>query len=325
MHTYNQIGPNVGQFQPPGSRPKITTTMWEDEKTLCYQVEANGISVVRRADNNMINGTKLLNVAKMTRGRRDGILKAEKTRHVVKIGSMHLKGVWIPFDRALIMAEREKIVDILYLLFVKDIHSIIQQGTPTSKVGQYIVNKLDKTNELIQDLSLEDRKSYNDSTTGYYGSTTSAPVNYYGSVLSATGPNSSVSANSGAANGASSGPSVTAPAGTGSNVPPSSSAIKPFNVTSGNNDQSYYTSQYGNQMPQMISNDVKDDRNENDKSKERISNNSNISTTGGGNLENSNVEGHDDDGDQEDEDDEEEDDEDDEDDGEEDDENDADY
>jgi len=42
----------------------------------------------------MINGTKLLNVAKMTRGRRDGILKAEKQKTVVKIGPMHLKGVW---------------------------------------------------------------------------------------------------------------------------------------------------------------------------------------------------------------------------------------
>jgi hypothetical protein len=46
------------------------------------------------SDNHMINGTKLLNVAGMTRGRRDGILKSEKVRHVVKIGPMHLKGVW---------------------------------------------------------------------------------------------------------------------------------------------------------------------------------------------------------------------------------------
>lgn len=46
------------------------------------------------ADNHMINGTKLLNVAGMTRGRRDGILKSEKLRKVVKIGPMHLKGVW---------------------------------------------------------------------------------------------------------------------------------------------------------------------------------------------------------------------------------------
>ncbi|GMF01347.1 unnamed protein product [Ambrosiozyma monospora] len=52
------LSPNAGQIQPPGLRPKITTTMWEDEKTLCYQVEANGVAVVRRADNNMINVRK---------------------------------------------------------------------------------------------------------------------------------------------------------------------------------------------------------------------------------------------------------------------------
>ncbi len=53
----------------------------------------NGL-IIQIADNHMINGTKLLNVAGMTRGRRDGILKSEKVRHVVKIGPMHLKGVW---------------------------------------------------------------------------------------------------------------------------------------------------------------------------------------------------------------------------------------
>lgn len=103
----------------------VITTMWEDENTLCYQVEANGVNVVRRADNNFINGTKLLNVTRMTRGRRDGILKAEKVRHVVKIGSMHLKGVWIPFERAQIMAQRENILDLLYPLFVPDIESLL--------------------------------------------------------------------------------------------------------------------------------------------------------------------------------------------------------
>lgn len=83
-----------GQTQPPGHKMKVSATLWEDEHTLCYQVEARGISVARREDNGMINGTKLLNVSGMTRGRRDGILKAEKNRRVVKIGPMHLKGVW---------------------------------------------------------------------------------------------------------------------------------------------------------------------------------------------------------------------------------------
>jgi protein SOK2 len=103
----------TGQIQPSGKKPRVTATLWEDENSLCFQVEVEGVCVARREgklwaqeggllrtlaygllDNHMINGTKLLNVAGMNRGRRDGILKSEKTRHVVKIGPMHLKGVW---------------------------------------------------------------------------------------------------------------------------------------------------------------------------------------------------------------------------------------
>ena len=91
---YSQAFDTTGQVAPPGMKPRVTATLWEDEGSLCFQVEANGVCVARREDNHMINGTKLLNVAGMTRGRRDGILKSEKTRHVVKIGPMHLKGVW---------------------------------------------------------------------------------------------------------------------------------------------------------------------------------------------------------------------------------------
>ncbi|CAG80478.1 YALI0D01573p [Yarrowia lipolytica CLIB122] len=115
----------TGQNPPPGVKPKVTTTSWEDEGTLCFQVEARGICVARREDNDMINGTKLLNVAGMTRGRRDGILKGEKLRHVVKAGAMHLKGVWIPYDRALEFANKEKIIDLLFPLFVRDIKSVL--------------------------------------------------------------------------------------------------------------------------------------------------------------------------------------------------------
>lgn len=103
----------TGQVAPPGVKPRVTATLWEDEGTLCFQVDVKGTCVARRegkathsklralflmsltwTDNHMINGTKLLNVAGMTRGRRDGILKSEKQKHVVKIGPMHLKGVW---------------------------------------------------------------------------------------------------------------------------------------------------------------------------------------------------------------------------------------
>lgn len=56
----------------------------------------------------------------MSRGKRDGILKNEKGRVVVKVGAMHLKGVWIPFQRARDLATKFKIVDLLYPLFADD-------------------------------------------------------------------------------------------------------------------------------------------------------------------------------------------------------------
>ncbi|RPA79649.1 apses-domain-containing protein [Ascobolus immersus RN42] len=115
----------TGQIAPPGAKPQVTAMLWEDEGSLCFQVEANGVCVARREDNHMINGTKLLNVAGMTRGRRDGILKSEKQRHVVKIGPMHLKGVWIPFERALDFANKEKITELLYPLFVHNISALM--------------------------------------------------------------------------------------------------------------------------------------------------------------------------------------------------------
>ncbi|KAI9299414.1 transcription regulator HTH, apses-type DNA-binding domain-containing protein [Cunninghamella echinulata] len=104
----------------PMQRPKLTTTVWEDEGTLCYQVDAKSVCVARRQDNDMINGTKLLNVVGMSRGKRDGILKNEKGRVVVKVGAMHLKGVWITFDRAKDLAAKFKITDLLYPLFTED-------------------------------------------------------------------------------------------------------------------------------------------------------------------------------------------------------------
>ncbi|CDS06303.1 hypothetical protein LRAMOSA08831 [Lichtheimia ramosa] len=101
-------------------KPKLTTTVWEDQCTLCYQVDVNNVCVTRRQDNDMINGTKLLNVVGMSRGKRDGILKNEKGRLVVRVGAMHLKGVWITYQRAKDLALKYKIMDLVYPLFAED-------------------------------------------------------------------------------------------------------------------------------------------------------------------------------------------------------------
>ncbi|KAJ2694951.1 hypothetical protein H4R19_005876 [Coemansia spiralis] len=124
-------------YYPP--RARLTTTLWEDEQTLVYQVDCRGICVARRHDDNMINGTKLLNVVGMSRGKRDGILKNEKGRRVVKVGPMHLKGVWIPFDRARFLAEQFKVIDALFPIFQPDpnsyLYGTIPMASPTSAAG----------------------------------------------------------------------------------------------------------------------------------------------------------------------------------------------
>lgn len=102
-------------------KPRTTTAYWPEESTTCYQVRAHEVVVSRRGSDNYINGTKLLNVTGMTRGRRDGILKAEAGRKVVRSGPMNLKGVWIPFARAVEIARNEGVYQLLYPLFVEDV------------------------------------------------------------------------------------------------------------------------------------------------------------------------------------------------------------
>ncbi|KAI9270724.1 hypothetical protein BDA99DRAFT_328127 [Phascolomyces articulosus] len=131
-HHYHHHPISPPGFGPPASlsRPKLTTTVWEDEGTVCYQVDAKGICVARRADNEMINGTKLLNVVGMSRGKRDGILKNEKDRVVIKVGAMHLKGVWITLRRAKYLATKFRICDILYPLFEDDPKKFVYATSP---------------------------------------------------------------------------------------------------------------------------------------------------------------------------------------------------
>lgn len=114
-------------------KPRIATTFWENENTICYQVEYNKIVVSRRQDSNYVNATKLLNATGISRGKRDGILKAEKTKEVVKVGSMKLKGVWLPFERAAEFARNEGFDELLYPLFVKDIKGYLRSTESQTK------------------------------------------------------------------------------------------------------------------------------------------------------------------------------------------------
>lgn len=115
----------IGQIKSVGMKRSLNSMLWHDENTLCILVEAKGVCVARREDNDMINGSKLLNVAGMTRDRRNSLLKQEKTRLVIEVAPMVLKGTWIPYDRALELANEAKITDRLYPLFVHDIGTLL--------------------------------------------------------------------------------------------------------------------------------------------------------------------------------------------------------
>lgn len=109
------------------TKPRIATTFWESEKTTCFQVQAHKVVVSRRESDDYVNGTKLLNVTGMTRGKRDGLLKTEKGRVVIRNGPMNLKGVWIPFNRASEIARNEGVDKLLYPLFVNQIRDFFQE------------------------------------------------------------------------------------------------------------------------------------------------------------------------------------------------------
>lgn len=112
----------TGQISPPHAKKlRLSATLWEMEGVICFHVDIDGHCIARREDNNMINGTKLLNFAGETRGRRDAILKSEETRVVCRLGPSHLKGVWIPFERALEFANERYITALLHPLFAHNI------------------------------------------------------------------------------------------------------------------------------------------------------------------------------------------------------------
>jgi protein SOK2 len=51
---------------------------------------------------------------------------------------MHLKGVWIPYERALDFANKEKIIDLLYPLFVTDIKAVLYHPANFARTAQVL-------------------------------------------------------------------------------------------------------------------------------------------------------------------------------------------
>lgn len=78
----------------------LTTCHWEDESTDILQLNiGEGHILSRRIVDDFVNGTKLLNATKLlgrslTRGRRDGVLKSERRKLIIRKGCHDFRGVW---------------------------------------------------------------------------------------------------------------------------------------------------------------------------------------------------------------------------------------
>ncbi|KAI5475378.1 putative DNA binding protein [Pseudohyphozyma bogoriensis] len=143
--------------------PLVTSTLWEEELTVCFLVvilrdgeDGRGAKqhcVARRADNGMVNGTKLLNVCgeALTRGRRDSLLKAVPERVVVTHGTIHLKGVWIPLAKAQSLARVNNIEHLLTPLFESDIIPHLYSSRNRARTSQLIVAARQRDQQLQQD------------------------------------------------------------------------------------------------------------------------------------------------------------------------------
>ncbi|GAA6040817.1 hypothetical protein JCM8097_007725 [Rhodosporidiobolus ruineniae] len=118
--------------------PIVSSTLWEDERTIVMQVLVDGHVVARRADNDWINSTKLLNMAGLTRGKRDMYLKNEPQRIVFRRGALHLKGVWLPLPAASRLARSYNLYDRLYPLFEPNIRKFLFSPVNRERTTQLV-------------------------------------------------------------------------------------------------------------------------------------------------------------------------------------------
>jgi enhanced filamentous growth protein 1 len=58
-------------------------TLWEKESAIVFHIEVDGVTIVRREDSHMINGSRLLDVSELLQEKIDEILDAKEPRHVV--------------------------------------------------------------------------------------------------------------------------------------------------------------------------------------------------------------------------------------------------
>lgn len=137
---------------------KVFAKYWSTDGVFYYCMEINNISVCRRSIDSFVNGTKLLNAAKLTRGRRDGLLKKVADKFVVRNGIAPLRGVWIPLHVAQDFARMENIEDVSYPLLEENLEDAFKSNPDFVKAINKKMQKIEKKSVSLQD-TLESSKT----------------------------------------------------------------------------------------------------------------------------------------------------------------------
>ncbi|KAB8337065.1 hypothetical protein FH972_021369 [Carpinus fangiana] len=110
--------------QPPLANPQIYTAVYSNVGV--YEMEVNGVAVMRRRSDSWLNATQILKVAGVDKGRRTKILEKEiLVGHHEKIqgGYGRYQGTWISYDRGRAFCRQYGVEDILRPLLDYDIAS----------------------------------------------------------------------------------------------------------------------------------------------------------------------------------------------------------
>lgn len=117
--------------------PALTLAQATYSNVQVYEMEVNGIAVMRRQHDSWLNATQILKVAGVDKGRRTKILEKEiQTGEHEKVqgGYGKYQGTWIPFDRGLEVCRQYGVEDLLGMLLTHNMRADGSAGPATTEI-----------------------------------------------------------------------------------------------------------------------------------------------------------------------------------------------
>ncbi|EXJ90681.1 hypothetical protein A1O1_03785 [Capronia coronata CBS 617.96] len=115
--------PNLPNFYGNGAKPQIYTAVYSNVSV--FEMEVNGVAVMRRRADSWLNATQILKVAGVDKGKRTKVLEKEITGEHEKVqgGYGKYQGTWVNYQRGREFARQYGVEHLLLPLFEYDIGS----------------------------------------------------------------------------------------------------------------------------------------------------------------------------------------------------------